>query len=55
MGKKTKILRIRVDNDFLDEMNKWLDLHTTYDLSKFVRISVEEKMHKTAPVESDKS
>ena len=53
MGKKTKILRIRVDNDFYDEMQKWLDLHTTYDLSKFVRISVEEKMHKTTPVESE--
>ena len=50
---KTKILQIRVDLDFYNDFEKWLKLHSPHNLSKFTRMTWEEKMYEDTPLVSE--
>ena len=53
MTKKKEILKqIRCSEEFDKEIRKWLELHTTYDFSKFARTAIEEKMSRETPLKS---
>ncbi len=50
--KKGKTLRIRCTNEFYDEVQEWLKLHSTHNTSDLIRSALEEKMHRDTPITS---
>lgn len=44
--RKSRQIQFRCDGAFEDEINDWLEIHPQYDMSKLIRKSIEEKIHK---------
>lgn len=49
---KSKKIDVRVDTEFFNEFNSYLEVHTTTDKSKFIRDAISEKMYRDKPVVS---